>query len=58
MKNTEFHKPFIKNLAFLGLVTIVSMISAHYFFNYVLVLPSNSSNYKSQQSHIQTNGGE
>ena len=27
----EFHIPFIKNLVFVGLVTIVSMISARFF---------------------------
>jgi hypothetical protein len=30
-KNDEFHIPFIKELVFVGLVTIVSMISVHYF---------------------------
>jgi hypothetical protein len=29
-KNDDFHVPFIMNLAFVGLVTIVSMISARY----------------------------
>jgi hypothetical protein len=31
MKKNEFHIPFIKNLLFVGLVTIVSMISVRYF---------------------------
>ena len=30
IKKGEFHVPFIKSLAFVGLVTIVSMISARY----------------------------
>jgi hypothetical protein len=30
-KNKEFHIPFIKELVFVGLVTIVSMISVHIF---------------------------
>jgi hypothetical protein len=30
-KNDEFHIPFIKELAFVGLVTIVSMISVRFF---------------------------
>jgi hypothetical protein len=30
-KFEEFHVPFIKNLAFVGLVTIVSMISVRYY---------------------------
>jgi hypothetical protein len=30
-KNEDFHIPFIKELVFVGLVTIVSMISVRYF---------------------------
>jgi|688.fasta_scaffold330307_1 hypothetical protein len=30
-KNEDFHIPFIKELVFVGLVTIVSMISIRYF---------------------------
>jgi uncharacterized membrane protein len=30
MKNNEFHMPFIKNLVFVWLVTIVSMISVRF----------------------------
>ena len=33
LEKEEFHIPFIKELAFVGLVTIVSMISVHYFVN-------------------------
>lgn len=35
-KNEEFHIPFIKNLAFIGLVTIVSMVSVRFLLiNYI-----------------------
>jgi hypothetical protein len=54
MKNDEFHKPFIKNLAFVGLVTIVSMISVHYFFQNMYLQPSNTPEYTSQKFHIST----
>ena len=52
MKNDEFHIPFIKNLAFIGLVTIVSMVSVHYFLHNMFIKPSNSLEYTSQQSNI------
>ena len=51
-KFEEFHVPFIKNLAFIGLVTIVSMITTHFLvINY---LPSiiKSQEYTTQQSQI------
>lgn len=51
MKNDQFHIPFIKNLAFIGLVTIVSMISVHYIFVNILSPQSNSSQYTSQPSY-------
>jgi hypothetical protein len=54
-KNDDFHIPFIKNLAFVGLVTIVSMITTHFLvINY---LPSliKTQEYTIQQSHVQTN---
>jgi len=35
-KNEDFHVPFIKNLAFVGLVTVVSMIITHFLvINYL-----------------------
>jgi hypothetical protein len=54
MKNTEFHKPFIKNLVFIGLVTIVSMVSVHYFIHNMFIGPSNSLEYTSQKSQMST----
>ena len=36
LKKGEFHIPFIKNLAFVGLVTIVSMITTRFLLvNYI-----------------------
>ena len=54
MKNNEFHIPFIKNLVFIGLVTIVSMVSVHYFLNNMFIKPSNSLEYTSQKSQMST----
>jgi hypothetical protein len=53
LKNDDFHIPFIRNLAFMGLVTIVSMITTRFLLlNY---LPSliHSQQYTIQQSQIQ-----
>ena len=52
MKNTEFHIPFIKSLLFVGLVTIVSMISAHYFIDYLYESNSPTPIYTSHDSQI------
>lgn len=52
LKNEEFHIPFIKNLAFVGLVTIVSMVSVRFLLiNYI---PSyiKTNIYTIQQSQI------
>jgi hypothetical protein len=54
-RKDDFHIPFIQNLAFVGLVTIVSMITTHYLLlNY---LPSliRTQEYTIQQSQIQAN---
>ncbi len=49
----EFHVPFIKNLAFVGLVTVVSMITTHYLLlNYLPNLIQNQQ-YTTQESQIQ-----
>lgn len=58
MKNEGFHIPFIKNLAFIGLVTIVSMISVHYFLVNIFSVPSNPPQYTSQQSYNHTEAAE
>ena len=54
-KNDDFHMPFIKNLAFVGLVTIVSMITTHYLLLNYLPTITKTPQYTSQQSYIETN---
>ena len=52
-KNDDFHIPFIKNLAFVGLVTIVSMITTHFLvINYLPGLIQ-TQEYTTQQSQFQ-----
>jgi hypothetical protein len=53
-KFVEFHVPFIKNLVFVGLVTIVSMISVRYYLVNSLSVPSKSPIYTSQESQYQS----
>ena len=49
---TEYHKPFIRNLAFVGLVTIVSMISVRFFVNNYYSHTIKTPEYTSSQSQI------
>jgi|688.fasta_scaffold397451_2 hypothetical protein len=51
MKTEEFHKPFIKSLALIALVTIFSMVSSHYIINYYSKLSIKTIKYSSQKSH-------
>lgn len=52
-KKDDFHIPFIKNLVFVGLVTIVSMITTHFLvINYLPNLIQNQE-YTIQQSQFQ-----
>jgi hypothetical protein len=52
-RKDDFHIPFIRNLAFVGLVTIVSMITTHFLLiNYLPNLIKNQQ-YTTQQSQIQ-----
>ena len=50
----EFHKPFINALVIVGLVTIVSMISARYLVEYSLSNHSSTPIYTSSESGIST----
>lgn len=51
-RKDDFHIPFIKNLAFIGLVTVVSMITTHFLVvNYLPNLIQNQE-YTTQQSQI------
>jgi hypothetical protein len=54
-KFQKFHVPFIKNLAFVGLVTIVSMITTHFLVVNYLPNLIKTQEYTIQQSQIQTN---
>jgi len=54
----EFHISFIKCLAFIGLVTIVSMISTHYFIKSLYSFSSNSTIYTSHQSQDESDSGK
>ena len=51
----EFHIPFIKNLAFVGLVTVVSMITTHYLLLNYLPNLIKTQEYTTQQSYNQSN---
>jgi len=51
-KKEEFHVPFIKNLVFIGLVTIVSMISVRYFISFTLKTHQNTPIIQYTESQI------
>jgi len=53
LKNDDFHIPFIRNLAFMGLVTIVSMITTRFLLLNYLPNLIDSQQYTIQQSQIQ-----
>lgn len=58
MSNTkfaEYHVPFIKSLVFIAVVTIVSMVSIHYFIKNSLSSQPKSPIYTSQKSQDSTN---
>jgi uncharacterized membrane protein len=52
-KNDDFHIPFIKNLVFVSLVTIVSMITTHFLVVNYLPKLIQTQEYTTQQSQIQ-----
>lgn len=49
MEKHDFHIPFIKELAFVGLLTIVSMISVQYFINFLVKPSPNTPVYTSDE---------
>jgi hypothetical protein len=50
-KKEDFHIPFLNNLLFVGLVTIVSMISVRFFlYDYISTILK-TPQYTSHQSH-------
>lgn len=51
-KVEEFHISFIRNLAFVGLVTIVSMISTRYLLTNYMSATIKTHSYTTQESQI------
>ena len=51
MKSEEFHKPFVKSLVLVVLVTIGSMIFSHYIVDYYMGQSLKSPIFTSSQSH-------
>jgi hypothetical protein len=45
--NEDFHKPFIKSLVIVGLVTIFAMVSSHYLVDYYFSTYKNTPIYTS-----------
>lgn len=50
MKNDDFHQPFIKSLALIAIVTVVSMIFSHYLVDYYSSHTLKSPSFTSQKS--------
>jgi hypothetical protein len=52
----EFHKPFIKSLLLVAIITVFAMVSSKYIINYYSkynLLPSKTLEYSSQKSQEQ-----
>ena len=52
----EFHKPFIKSLLLIAIVTVFAMVSSKYIVNYYSkynILPAKSIKYSSEKSQEQ-----
>ena len=50
----EFHKPFIKSLVLIAVVTIFAMVSSHYIVNYYENLSLKTIEYSSHNSQFGT----
>lgn len=50
IKINEFHVPFIKELVFVALITMVSMISVRFFIEKHEFTPQETSSYTSDRS--------
>ena len=48
----EFHKPFIKNLVLIAIVTMFAMVSSHYIVNYYSNIPYKTLEYSSNKSQF------
>lgn len=56
MTNNEYHKPFIRNLIFVAIITIVTMVISHYLINYYTkstYSPTKTTEYSSQKFNTQ-----
>ena len=51
----EFHEPFLKNLVIICLVTIVSMVSAHFFIHKGLSPYLKTHSFSSHESQEKSN---
>lgn len=58
MNNNEFHEPFLKSLVFIGAVTIVSLVFAHFYVPKIISSYKNSPQYTSSPSYNQAQAGE
>jgi hypothetical protein len=50
----EFHKPFLKSLVIISLVTVVAMISSHYLVSFYSNTHQKTLEYSSQNSQFGT----
>ncbi len=53
----EFHKPFIKSLLIVAIVTVFAMVSSRFVVNYYSkynILPAQTIEYSSQKSQDET----
>ena len=50
----EFHKPFLKSLVIISLVTVVAMISSHYLVSFYSNPHQKTLEYSSQNSQFGT----
>lgn len=58
MKNDEFHIPFLHSLVIVAVVTVVSMVSAHFFIHNSFSTPYDSPQYTSSGSYSEAKAGE
>jgi hypothetical protein len=53
-KNREFHKPFIKSLILITIITMFAMITSHYIVNFNNSLSLKTIEYSSHNSQFGT----
>ena len=57
-KNREFHKPFIKSLILITIVTVFAMVTSHYIVNFHNNLSLKAIEYSSHDSQFETIQGK